>query len=77
MRQLELDLPSFRYYPVLSREQWEGRNGYVHPVYEELSQTAENAQYMLCGWREMLDEGKRRLLEKGVPSKDIHIEIYG
>lgn len=77
MRELEQDLPTFHYYPVLSREQWAGKTGYVHPIYEELSLTTVNPQYMLCGWREMLDEGRQRLQALGIPAKDIHIEIYG
>ena len=27
-------MEGFTYIPVLSGEQWEGRSGYVHPVYE-------------------------------------------
>jgi ferredoxin-NADP reductase len=32
---------------------------------------------MLCGWRDMIDEAKDRILKMGYDKTDIHIEIYG
>jgi hypothetical protein len=32
---------------------------------------------MLCGWREMIDEARNRILALGYDKKDIQIEIYG
>lgn len=32
---------------------------------------------MLCGWRNMIDEAKKKLLELGYEKKDIHQELYG
>ncbi len=77
MKTLESQIPGFRYHPTLSRENWNGHKGYVHPVYEQLCAGNQPALFMLCGWRPMIDEAKVRLLEKGYSSKDIHIEIYG
>lgn len=80
MAELELlsqTLPGFHYYPTLSRESWSGLKGYVHPVYEQLCTTRQPAQFMLCGWRQMIDEAKVRILQMGYTTKDIHIEIYG
>jgi CDP-4-dehydro-6-deoxyglucose reductase len=31
-----LQLEKFHYIPTLSREEWDGRTGYVHPIYEEI-----------------------------------------
>src|SRR5690606_39268500 len=36
MVQLAGAIPQLHYLPILSREQWEGRTGYVHEVYEGL-----------------------------------------
>ena len=76
MKQLEQELAHFRYYPTLSREQWNGPTGYVHPIYEQLA-TGQPATFMLCGWREMIDEARERILALGYDKKDIIIEIYG
>ena len=77
MRELERTISGFSYHPTLSRDQWEGATGYVHHIYEELCASRQPANFMLCGWREMIDEGKERILKMGYDKKDIHIEIYG
>ncbi len=77
MKALERTLPGFNYHPVLSREEWEGKTGYVHHVYEHLSKEMPPAQFMLCGWRPMTDEARERIIKQGYTSKDIHVEIYG
>lgn len=77
MKELEGSLPGFRYIPTLSRQEWEGRTGYVHNIYEELCSDKKPAGFMLCGWRGMVDEAKQRILDMGYDSKDIHVEIYG
>lgn len=75
--QLQQELPGFHYIPVLSREQWEGKTGYVHQVYEEICADRRPAYFYLCGWKGMLDEAKSKLLEMGYDKKVIHLEIYG
>ena len=77
MKVLEASVEGFTYIPVLSREIWEGRSGYVHEVYEALCADKKPANFLLCGWRGMIDEAKTRILEMGYDSKDIHVEIYG
>ncbi len=77
MTRLEQSIPGFRYLPTLSREEWNGRRGYVHPVYEELLAGNNQATFMICGWRDMIDEAKKRLTEMGIDKKAIHIELYG
>jgi len=77
MRQLEQDMEKFHYHPVLSREEWEGHTGYVHPVYEQLCKDLPEANFMLCGWKVMVDEAKQRLLEAGYDKKQVHLELYG
>lgn len=78
MKRLEQGLPGFRYLPSLSREQWaEAATGYVHPIYEQLCAERQPASFMLCGWRDMIDEARERILAMGYDKHDIHIEIYG
>ena len=75
--QLQQQLPGFNYIPVLSREEWQGKTGYVHQVYEEICADKRPAYFYLCGWKGMLDEAKKRILEMGYDKKAIHLEIYG
>lgn len=70
-------IKGFHYHPTLSREDWNGRQGYVHPIYEELCTNRQPAQFMLCGWKNMVDDAKGRLLAMGYEKKDIHLELYG
>ena len=72
-----LELENFHYIPTLSREQWDGRSGYVHPVYEELCAGKQPTLFLLCGWKAMIDEAKKRILEMGYDKKSIHQELYG
>ena len=66
------------------------RIGYVHQVYDEICKQslmsnlenpggviAKPAAFYLCGWRGMVDEAKKRLLDLGYDKKSIHSEIYG
>jgi ferredoxin-NADP reductase len=77
MRNMEREMPGFKYLPTLSREKWEGHTGYVHPIYEEICADKPPAAFMLCGWRPMIDEAKERIMKMGYDKKDIHSELYG
>jgi CDP-4-dehydro-6-deoxyglucose reductase len=77
MKQLDSEMENFHYIPTLSREQWEGRSGYVHPVYEEICKDRKPVSFLLCGWKNMLDEAKQRILAMGYDRKSIHQESYG
>jgi len=77
LSQLEKDLPGFHYIPTLSREDWDGRKGYVHNVYEELCANRQPANFFLCGWKNMIDEAKQRITAMGYDKKLIHQELYG
>lgn len=72
-----LSLENYHYIPTLSRVQWEGRTGYVHPVYEELCANRQPATFLLCGWKNMIDEAKHRITAMGYDRKSIHQELYG
>jgi glycine betaine catabolism B len=88
LKQLENDLPTFKYLPTLSREEWEGEKGYVHAIYEKLckektTMSEDNqavpgpAYFYLCGWKAMIDDAKKKILELGYDRKAIHLELYG
>jgi ferredoxin-NADP reductase len=70
-------LEHFHYHPTLSREQWSGHTGYVHAIYEDLCRERKPAIFMLCGWREMISEARKRLADMGCEKKDILLELYG
>src|SRR5258705_4695690 len=77
MRGLTEVIEDFHYIPTLSREEWEGKKGYVHEIYEELAKEKQPASFMLCGWKNMIDEAKKRIVELGYDRKSIHQELYG
>jgi CDP-4-dehydro-6-deoxyglucose reductase len=77
MKRLQDTVSSFTYIPTLSRQEWEGATGYVHKIYEELCRDRQPADFLLCGWRGMIDEAKQRIMDMGYDYKDIHVEIYG
>ncbi|MEO8582200.1 MAG: FAD-dependent oxidoreductase [Flavitalea sp.] len=91
MKQLEKTHPNFKFHPTFSREDENNatiRRGYVHTIYEEivkehLETNAEGATvpapayFYLCGWKNMIDEAKQRVLALGYDKKAIHLELYG
>ncbi len=93
MKELEAQVPGFRYIPTYSRETNNGtetfKTGYVHHVYEEICRnntimsadqqvnTIKPAYFYLCGWKEMIDEAKDRIQALGYERKSIHQELYG
>lgn len=84
MRRLEGEIEGFHYMPTLSREEWDGCCGYVHALYENLVHEKMNgdasppaANFYLCGWKNMVDEAKERILKLGYDKKAIHLELYG
>jgi ferredoxin-NADP reductase len=88
LKELSDSMPNIHYLPTLSREDWEGPTGYVHTLYEmickENMETDEDGQpkpkpanFFLCGWKNMIDDAKLRILELGYDRKCIHQELYG
>lgn len=89
LKSLMSKLEGFHYIPTYSREaeSTEYRTGYVHAIYTELCSdgncTAAElpiqrpAYFYLCGWKNMIDEAKKRILELGYDKKAIHLELYG
>jgi CDP-4-dehydro-6-deoxyglucose reductase len=79
MREREKELEHFHYLPVYSREPSSNGSltGYVHDVYDNLVKNKPDANFYLCGWRNMIDEARERLKNLGYDKKNIHFELYG
>jgi glycine betaine catabolism B len=79
LKLLSDNMEGFHYIPTLSRENWEGAHGYVHAIYENILTNApnNNASFMLCGWKAMIDEAKEKIVALGFDKKAIHSELYG
>ncbi len=67
---------NFKYDIALSRQQKTGYyEGHLHQIYEQNLDIT--ATYYICGWKNMIDEAVQRLTDGGVPSAQIHYELYG
>lgn len=70
--------PGFSYSVALSRETYNGFQGYVHPIYQEAyAQYNEENLFYLCGWQKMVDEATKNLLNLGYQKNQIITELYG
>ena len=79
MNLLQQEHPEFHFIPTLSRENsenWKGRKGYVHHVYEELFADRRDAYFYICGWKDMLNEARKRIADMGYDKKFIKFEVY-
>lgn len=74
---LEKQLSGFHYYPTLSRENWEGEHGYVHAIYEKIAAGRSDMVFYLCGWKNMIDDAKKKIMDMGYDKKAINLELYG
>lgn len=79
LEKLSQEVGHFHYHVCLSREEYKGYKGYVHDKYKEIakSKKQENVQFMFCGWRDMIDQARKDLLELNYNKDQIHFELYG
>lgn len=87
LKQLENTLPGFYHHPCFSRELVVGPgqySGYVHACYMELVEKQKGmtgaipeANFFLCGWKNMVDDAKAKILSLGYDKSAIHLELYG
>lgn len=87
LKQLEKVLPGFYHHPCFSRELVVGPaqySGYVHACYTQLIERYKGkngsippAYFYLCGWKNMVDDAKQKLMELGYDKQAIHLELYG
>jgi CDP-4-dehydro-6-deoxyglucose reductase len=77
------EFPHFTYTAALSREPLPDApfatvTGYVHQVYEsEYATPRPDIRFYLCGWSQMVDEAKERLLALGYGEEQVVLELYG
>jgi CDP-4-dehydro-6-deoxyglucose reductase len=77
------EFPNFTYTVTLSREpatdtEFEALNGYVHQVYErDYATPRPDLRFYLCGWSQMVDEARERLLAIGYDESQVVLELYG
>lgn len=78
MEALNEKYPFFSFIPVLSRshENWHGKKGYVHAIYEEIFEYKQPATFFLCGWKNMIMEARDRLSIMGYEKTNIKFELY-
>jgi ferredoxin-NADP reductase len=86
-RELVKLLPDFQVHIALSRDEElpliKEKNiffykGYVHQIYQHQKLfDAKEPIFYLCGWRNMIDEAQKNLLNLGFPSSHIQTELYG
>lgn len=84
LEQLAAAHPHFTYTATLSRElpaaptSFETLPGYVHQVYErDYARPREDVRFYLCGWSQMVDEARARLLKLGYDEAQVILELYG
>lgn len=70
--------PKFYYDIALSRETYNGYQGYVHDIYlKQYKELENNRLFYLCGWQKMVDQAKENLLGLGYDKSQIVEELYG
>ncbi len=76
--ELKEKMENFDFSIALSREEYKGYQGYVHTIYQEkFKEVKANRTFFLCGWQNMVDEAKAKLLEMGYVEDQIVEELYG
>ena len=75
---LKIEMKDFEFSVALSREEYEGYQGYVHQIYlRKYGEVIDNRKFYLCGWQNMVDEAKSKLLQLGYQDSQIIEELYG
>lgn len=81
LKELTGEISNFHYIPTYSRENQEDKSiqhGYVHSVYQAiLNESRPEADFYLCGWKNMIDDAKQNIIAMGYDKKNIHLELYG
>lgn len=81
MRELEEQLPNFKFIPALSDPQpednWEGETGLVTEVLDTYIDSMEHTEAYLCGSPGMIDATVKVLKEKGLPDDLIYYDKFG
>lgn len=75
---LERRMPRFRYLPTLTRppEGWTGRTGRVQAHLDEALEGRADIDVYICGLKEMVEDVRRMLKERGFERRQIIVEKY-
>ena len=76
--QLTRDFPNFRLFTTITRppENWTGQVGRVQPVLQETIGDRRDLTVFICGLKEMVDDVRLMLKERGFDRKQIVYEKY-
>ncbi len=80
MKQLERDMPSFRFIPALSEpaaeDKWEGETGLITNIVDRHTEDLSNAEAYLCGSPFMIDACIAVLKKHGMPETSIFYDKF-
>ncbi|MBN1835643.1 MAG: 2Fe-2S iron-sulfur cluster binding domain-containing protein [Spirochaetales bacterium] len=80
MRELEKQLPNFKYVPALSRpapeDNWTGETGLITEVLGRHLTSGDNVEAYLCGSPGMIDASVKVLTAKGIPADLIYYDKF-
>lgn len=73
LHELEKKHTNFTYIPTLTRDKWKGKTGRVQ---NHLPDDLTNKIFYICGIKELVEDVKNLLLEKGVDKSKVKVERY-
>jgi propane monooxygenase reductase component len=76
LRALEQTLPSFRYVPALSEDQWDGETGLITDVVSRSETRLGKAHAYICGPPPMVEAAVPLLTRLGVPEKHVYWDKF-
>jgi propane monooxygenase reductase component len=76
LRALEQALPSFRYVPALSEDEWDGETGLITDVVARLTGDIRGAHAYVCGPPPMVEAAVPLLTRLGVPEKHVYWDKF-
>jgi Na+-transporting NADH:ubiquinone oxidoreductase subunit F len=81
MKELEEDLPNFKFIPSLSQpkpeDNWEGESGLITVTLDKHIESGENKEAYLCGSPGMINACVEILHKKGIPDERIFFDNFG
>jgi len=76
LRSLEQVLPSFRYVPALSEDEWQGETGLITDVVARHESGLSRAHAYICGPPPMVEAAVPLLTRLGVPEKHVYWDKF-
>ena len=78
MKQLENELPAFKFIPALSKaeEEWTGERGLITEVVGQLAENVPKCEAYLCGSPGMIDACVKVLTTKGLREDKIYYDKF-